>query len=283
LLKAELELLAENHDGALDAYQKASDIDPTDLKLLERTSGLKTYLCDFDGAINDLLKIVEVEKNAEIFYNIAFLYFKLNRENEALKTLDEAIKLNPKYRDALMQKGILNYWTQNYEESIKMFDSLSQLDPTFEKPIIYKARALMKMGNSQKAADELSKIEIGKRDSEYLLLSSQLNYIDNNFCKAQKNIEKYKNFEGENSSIQIIDTFLKVRDGDIENVSELNEFDFSGDEKKNAQIINASISYEKGQYNTAKFRFSNISGLSSEKKSLLEPLIQYSEKQIAKT
>ncbi len=280
LLKAELELLAENHIEALEAYQSAYNLDPSDLKLLECTSGLKTYLCDFEGAIADLLKIVDVEKDAEIYFKIAFLYYKLNKENEALKKLEKAINIDPKYKDALLQKGILNYWTQNYKESIKVFDSLSKLEPQFTKPMLYKARALMKMGLSHQAAETLAQIDESEREEEFLLLNSQINYLDNNFSEAHNYLNKFKEHKGENNSTKIIDSFLSIRTDNISSVNELNEFDYENSEKENVQLLNAVLSYKKCHYNTAKFRLSNILDSYKRKKAHIQPLIAFAENQI---
>ena len=56
---------------------------------------------------------------------------------------------------------------------------------------------------------------------------------------------------------------------------------FEGENKFNSQIINAIVSFEKGQYNSAKYRLSTLTDLDDEKLAKIKPLLEYAEAQIS--
>jgi hypothetical protein len=64
-------------------------------------------------------------------------------------------------------------------------------------------------------------------------------------------------------------------------MQKLSDFQFDDENRKNKQIFNALLSFEKGQFNTSKYRLSNINNLSVEEKELLKPILEYAESQIS--
>jgi len=62
--------------------------------------------------------------------NKAICETKLNKTEDALKSLNIAIKMNPNYAKALVKRGEVNQMLKDYEEAVRDFNKASQLDST---------------------------------------------------------------------------------------------------------------------------------------------------------
>ena len=56
---------------------------------------------------------------------------KLGRFEEAIKTCDEAIKLNPKSIEPILMKARVYGEVNNYEKVIALYDKVLEINPTF--------------------------------------------------------------------------------------------------------------------------------------------------------
>jgi len=61
---------------------------------------------DFDGALNDLNKAIELSpKNFKLYFTRGNTYFNKQQYNNAIADYDKAIALNEKYTDAYFNRG----------------------------------------------------------------------------------------------------------------------------------------------------------------------------------
>lgn len=68
--------------------------------------------------------------NATALLNKAICETKLNKNDEALRSLNQAIRMNPNYAKALVKRGEVNMVLKEYEEAVRDFNKASQLDST---------------------------------------------------------------------------------------------------------------------------------------------------------
>ena len=55
---------------------------------------------------------------------------KLDQKDEAIKSLNLAIKYNPKYAKALVKRGEIKMMLEEYNEAIRDFSEAADHDPT---------------------------------------------------------------------------------------------------------------------------------------------------------
>ena len=146
---------------------------------------------------------------------------------------------------------------------------------------IYKAHALLNINQINDAAEELSKIDEKNRGKEYYLLSSKINLLQNKTTDAETNIDHFIDKNEYDESVYLIKNVLQFENDNLDDMQKLSDFQFDDENRKNKQIFNALLSFEKGQFNTSKYRLSNINNLSVEEKELLKPILEYAESQIS--
>lgn len=54
---------------------------------------------------------------------------KLKKYDDALKCLNKAVNLNPKYAKAFFKRGEINQQLENHEDALRDFQTASHLDP----------------------------------------------------------------------------------------------------------------------------------------------------------
>jgi tetratricopeptide (TPR) repeat protein len=53
----------------------------------------------------------------------------MGQQKEALKDLDKAIEINDQYVKALLKRGEINMKLTNYEEAVRDFERVRQIEP----------------------------------------------------------------------------------------------------------------------------------------------------------
>lgn len=282
LLKGELELLSENNYEALDAFELAYKLDNNDLELLKQIADLKLYLRDYSGAKESFNKVNEISpEDSDAYYSNAFLEYELCDTEESVLNLKKAIEHDPSYTEAIIQNGIIELSLNHNKEAISIFNMIDETDPQFYKSCLYKAQAFLRQDKVDEAEQELKKIGKNYEDNDYHIISSQINYLKENYNDAEGEIERYLNSNQQNGTAKIIKNYLKAKQNKLSEIEELSEFNYEDQNKIYAQIINGIVNFEKGQYYTANFRLANIAELSQENKELISPLIEFASKQIS--
>jgi tetratricopeptide (TPR) repeat protein len=62
--------------------------------------------------------------------NTAICQAKLNKNDESIKSLNLAIKYNPKYAKALVKRGEIYVALEEYNEAVKNFSEAAEYDST---------------------------------------------------------------------------------------------------------------------------------------------------------
>ena len=104
----------------------------TTLKNIKRCNDLKEEATQlfknnkYQDAIDKFNECVGVDAlnlnyNSTVYFNIAVAYSKLSKNEDALKTLNKCIKLNPDYTKAYVKRGEVNQALGNHEEALRDF------------------------------------------------------------------------------------------------------------------------------------------------------------------
>lgn len=91
-----LKYFQENHyDLALEAYQKALNIEPNYTNALYNMAGVYLKIKEFDKAIEKLEKVVSLKPNdGDSYYHLAAAYYYSGKYNEAIRNYDKSQFLN---------------------------------------------------------------------------------------------------------------------------------------------------------------------------------------------
>lgn len=89
---------------------------------------------EFDQAIiafNDCMAIdpLNLTYNSTICLNKAICQVKLNKNEDALATLNQCLKMNPEYAKALVKRGEVHQNLEEWEEAVSDFGAAAQIDP----------------------------------------------------------------------------------------------------------------------------------------------------------
>ena len=118
----------------------------------------KYYNNDYQGAIADFTKAIEINSRSEVAYAYRGDMKKLlNKYSEALIDFNKAIELDPDYVFAYFMRAIVKSDLKDYHGAFANFDKAIEIDPLDESN--YSMRALIKenMGDPQGACSDWRK------------------------------------------------------------------------------------------------------------------------------
>jgi tetratricopeptide (TPR) repeat protein len=143
-----------NYDLALNEIERALELDRL-AEYLNLRGLIFTELGRDNEAKKSFEEALKLEPNlAEIYNNFGLLYIKIKKLNEAAGMFQEAIKRNVNYSLAYVHMGKVLFELERYDEAISAFQRALEIDPT---------------NSEAKEAIELyrqGKLSIGKINSE---------------------------------------------------------------------------------------------------------------------
>ena len=204
-LRAELGLYNE----AIDDYKKSIELN-TDYgeakqaleeinKKLTNTKTINTEIktnsniemVNTEYEINQNIKTINIlNKYSEEFYKEGINYNNAKKHNEALKSFDKAIELNPNNSLAYIAKGNIKDYLGQYEEAIKDYDKAIELDPN--NSVTYNSRGNAKnyLGKDFEAIKDYDKaIEL---DPNYSLAYNNRGVSKKNLGQYQEALKDYE-------------------------------------------------------------------------------------------
>ena len=83
---------------------------------------------EVQAAIDKYMECIDLDElnlnyNATIYFNMSLGFSKLKKNDEALKCLNRAVALNPKYAKAFFKRGEINQSLENHEEALRDFQT----------------------------------------------------------------------------------------------------------------------------------------------------------------
>jgi tetratricopeptide (TPR) repeat protein len=141
---------------AIEELARAIELDPSDFDTAALLGRLHLERNDYDSAEILLTNAVQLREDAEVEADPAALHalaraqFEKGNAEEALRTADKVLELEPSRHDALVTKGEALYALDRYTESVDAFDRALATDP--DNPYV-----LASLGESYRMLGELEK------------------------------------------------------------------------------------------------------------------------------
>jgi clan AA aspartic protease (TIGR02281 family) len=122
----------------------------------------KAKLGDYDGAIKDFTKAIEINpNNKNTYYNQALVKSKLKNSNGAIEDLSKAIILDLRYVEAWIMRGIFREDIKDYSGAIKDFTIALELKPNNASILLFRGNAKSNSKDYKSAIEDFNKaIEI---------------------------------------------------------------------------------------------------------------------------
>jgi tetratricopeptide (TPR) repeat protein len=180
LFKTKFELLEAGEESVLRDLCYYAEIQPPEFKteaLLKLTPKL-IDLGERDEAIYEIGKLKETaartkdkELDSKILFYEGQLLFSNNKYQEAIEVLNKILKMNPKDKVALSNKGSTLLILGKYDEALETFNEALEINPKNELILLNKGFALVSLGKYEKAIETFNKaLEINPK-YEYALLN----------------------------------------------------------------------------------------------------------------
>lgn len=175
--QAAAQLLMENgqHEQALQHLQQ-----------LQRLSGISQYdyLAANAGhlapeqqlAVLDLLQQLRNKQpdNAAIWYAIAIMHQHLQQYDEALKSIDQSLRINPKYLSAGLQKARIMVLLKRHDEALRWLKQLRRDHPQHKGMQVLQARVFLEMQRMPEALTAFRDLHLNFPEDPAILLSLAL-------------------------------------------------------------------------------------------------------------
>jgi tetratricopeptide (TPR) repeat protein len=132
----------------------------TGIKLLN-SNEYERAISSFDQALaSDTTMIRQSDALLYTYQGKSYALIQLNKYEDAVKTLDEGLKIYPKDFILWNNKGLALYNLKKYPDALKSYDTALSIDPNYTLSLINKGDTLYKMGRFTDAVDTYSKANV---------------------------------------------------------------------------------------------------------------------------
>ena len=173
--KAEVYFEKGNFKEAIKSLNLALKINPKDEKALRSRAMSYERLEQFDLAVKDNLELLKVDKSGRTFGSIGYDYLWLEKYDEAREYLNQAIILTPTDIIFRYNKALTYQYQNNFDLAIKSYDEALKVEPNHKPSLISKTRCLLKSKLFDKASIIVDSFFTQKKfDVEMLLLRGDI-------------------------------------------------------------------------------------------------------------
>ena len=115
---------------------------------------------DVKGAVEAYLESIKLEpKSAEVFFNLAYAYLKLEKDSDAIKAFKQSVKLNPDKPEAQYGLGLASFRTGRFREAVDAFKKATILSPEMAKAHYGLSLAYQELGDEKGVLEEYRILE----------------------------------------------------------------------------------------------------------------------------
>src|SRR5438477_9628646 len=122
--------LQGDYEGAVEAFEKAVEINPNDARARYNLALAQQYLGDSEIAVAGYRRAIDLDPQLiDAYINLGNLYGELGLQEDSLETLQQALELDPENSELYLSVGDA-YRTQNlYQDAIQAYRQALILNP----------------------------------------------------------------------------------------------------------------------------------------------------------
>ena len=165
-----------DYKGAISEFELALEADPDDPHLMSRFAQALSKAGYITRAVEMRQKAVELSpEDPALRYALARVYFDYRaQESMRLKAeaeLEKTLELDPAHTGALLDLGQIYWETERWEDVIRVFSKLRQLDPTIVRAYLAEAQSLERLNRLPEAVEvRIARLSVGRRLPDYMIL-----------------------------------------------------------------------------------------------------------------
>jgi len=174
---AKLDYDARAYTSAISKLRRVIGLDPNMMRAYNNLGLCFDALGQFDEAIQNFSRAIELNRRQEQPspwppLNLAVSLISLNRFDEAVARLHEALTYNPKFPQGHYQLGLVLEKEGKFNEAIVPLQQATELDPLYPEPHYTLGRIYQRQGKREEAQEQIEKFK-KLRTEPYPLQSAQ--------------------------------------------------------------------------------------------------------------
>lgn len=146
----------KEYKSAIECFDSAIVMDENDEFAYAFRAKAKYFLKDYEGAVSDAEKSLELRKTSYAYNAIANVKLINGDFQGAIEDLTNAVELNPKYMQCYEMRARANVKLENYVDALKDAGMAMKLDSEFSQNYEVKAMAEMGLKDYQSASRDFS-------------------------------------------------------------------------------------------------------------------------------
>lgn len=185
------DMLFENKDinGSLKWIEKALALNPEDRRAHLKLAKVLLFIEEYQQALNEINLVLKQDVyDPEGYYLKGMVYKNLDDTSKAISSFLTALQVEPTYRDAMIQLGIM-YGKQNNKLALDYYDNAYKIDTTDVFPLF--ARGVYFQDNEDFEQAKLEYINAILKDRYYISAYYNLGYIYMQQDSLQKSFRQY--------------------------------------------------------------------------------------------
>ncbi len=171
------DMLFEHKDieGSVPWIEKALELNPNDKKAHLKLAKMFLFIEAYNKAFSEINVVLRQDAhNPEGYYLKGMVYKNIEDTAKAISSLQTALQVDPEYRDAVIQLGIL-YGSQGDPIALKYYDNAFKMDTLDVFPIYAKGVYHQDKGSFERAKEEYRNAIL--KDNQYLNAYYNMGYI----------------------------------------------------------------------------------------------------------
>jgi tetratricopeptide (TPR) repeat protein len=161
---AKLDYDARAYIPAINRLRRVIELDPNMMRAYNNLGLCYDSMGQFDEAIQSFTRAIELNRKQEQPsawppLNLAVSLISLNRLDEAVARLNEALTYNPKFPQAHYQLGLVLEKEGKFKEAIVPLQQAIELDPLYPEPHYTLGRIYQRQGKREEAQEEIEKFK----------------------------------------------------------------------------------------------------------------------------
>jgi tetratricopeptide (TPR) repeat protein len=161
---AKLDYDARAYNSAISRLRRVIELDPNMMRAYNNLGLCYDSMGQFNEAIQSFTRAIELNRrqkqpSAWPPLNLAVSLISLNRLDEAVARLHEALTYNPKFPQAHYQLGLVLEKEGKYKEAISPLQQAVELDPSYPEPHYTLGRIYQRQGKREEAQEQIEKFK----------------------------------------------------------------------------------------------------------------------------